>query len=1239
MFVNLHNHSYYSLLDGLPKPEHYVLKAKEHGSPAIALTDHGVLYGAVEFYMAAKKNDIQPLIGCEVYLTPYSRHSKNPGIDNKRYHLVLIAKSNAGYENLIQLVTKAHLEGMYYKPRIDWELLEQYGKDLIGLTACLGGEIPQAIIAGKPEEEIMSLIKRYQQVLGSENFFLEIQPHFNLEEQARVNAKIVELSRRYHIPIVATSDAHYINPEDNIAQDILICIQTDKQIDDPTRMNMSHENYSLRSPEEMKTIFADVPEAITNTLAIAQMCHVEIPLGKNLIPSFQVPGQKTPQSYVRELCFRGICERYQLPLDDVALAIMGEDPAYDLGEKSLGDITPEELRKLSKTGFSEQKNDLIQSLSPEQQKVIERLEYELLVINKMNFDTYFLIVQDFVNWAKNQGISVGPGRGSAGGSIVAYALKITDVDPLKYDLLFERFLNPARISMPDIDMDFADTRRDEVLEYVRQKYGRDHVAQISTFGTMAARQAVKDVGRALGVSFGEMNEVVKLIPERPGTKLQEALDTQIELKKLYTSNPLYKKIFDIALKIEGVVRHISVHACAVVISDEPLTKYTALQVPPKYASEGEEIVISQLSAKPLEALGLLKIDFLGLRNLSIIQKALKIIQRTQKEQLQIAAIPLDDKKTFDLFSQGETMGVFQFESAGMRRYLKELKPSRFEDIIAMVALYRPGPMEWIPDYIAYKHGKKKVTYPHDDLKTILEGTYGIAIYQEQILQIVQKFAGFSLGEADILRRAIGKKIIKELMAQKEKFMQKAIAIGHTEKEALFIFEKVIEPFAGYGFNKSHAACYAMIAYQTAYLKAHYPTEFMAALLSSDTEDADRIAMEVHECEQMGITVLPPAINESLANFTVSGTHEIRFGLRAIKGLGGGTIDKILEEREKGGPFSDIAHFAKRISFEILNKKSLEALILSGAMDLFGSRKALVSIMDDVAEYAKHVQSSAHAGQVSLFHLGGDDASFDALPVPKMEQESYLERLKWEKTFLGLYISGHPLDGLKKYFKKKATLIEDITDKDVGKVKIIMGMIDHIRKIYTKNKEPMLYLQIEDPTGTMEMIVFPKLFKMLTTPLQEDMLVIASGRLDKRNGLYQLSCNELKTMDLAFIIQKAKDEKFYDPALRVSRLKVAESLDEEEMEDVPLTVPLVVGEPAVCSAEPLFIEKEVTQDYIIEVPNIYYKEDLMKLQDVLKNHEAGNHDVYFLIQGKKIRTNMKVQANEVLKEKVAKIFSR
>lgn len=1227
MFINLHNHSYYSLLDGLPKPEDYITKAKAQGSFAIALTDHGVLYGAVEFYIAGKKYGVQPIIGCEMYLTPYSRHSKNPAIDTRRYHLVLLAKNNQGYENLIQLVTKAHLEGMYYKPRIDWNLLREYGQGLIALTACLGGEIPQAIIAGKRDEEIVAMIKNYQSVFGSENFFLELQPHFSLPDEERVNHKIIELSTVCNAPLVVTSDAHYLNKEDNVAQDILLCIQTDRVVDDPSRLSMINEDYSLRSPEEMNTLFAAFPRALSNTVDIARMCDVTIPLGRNLIPSFHVPEGKSSQLYLRERCFEGVMERYSLPFDAYELQIMVELPRYQLDGKELEHITLEELQGMSATGFSEKKNNVLSKLNAYQKGVVERLEYELLVINKMDFDTYFLIVQDFVNWAKQQGISVGPGRGSAGGALVAYVLRITDVDPLKYGLLFERFLNPARISMPDIDMDFADTRRDEVLEYVRQKYGRDHVAQISTFGTMAARQAVKDVGRALGISFSEMNEMVKLIPDRPGTKLKDAIDTQTDIQKLYATNPLYKKLFETALKIEGVVRHVSVHACAVVISDEPLTKYTALQSPPNE----KETVITQLPAKPLEALGLLKIDFLGLRNLSIIQKTLKIVQRTKKVSLDLTTIPLDDKKTFSVFMRGDTTGVFQFESGGMRRYLKDLQPSRFEDIIAMVALYRPGPMEWIPDYIAYKHGRKKVNYPHKELQEILENTYGIAIYQEQILQIVQKFAGFSLGEADILRRAIGKKIVKEMAAQKEKFVQRSKEKGHTEQESLFIFERVIEPFAGYGFNKSHAACYALIAYQTAYLKAHYPTEFMAALLSSDTEDTDRISMEVHECQQMGIAVLPPSINASLANFTVINDTEIRFGLRAIKGLGEQTIERILKERERGDVFSDISDFALRIPQDVLNRKSLEALMYSGAMDMFGSRTSLVKTIDSIIEFARHMQLSSQAGQESLFSTieGG---MFDRLSLQQVVAETHLQRLQWEKQYLGLYISGHPLDGLKKYFKKKATLINTMTDKEVGKKKIIMGLVTRMRKIYTKNKEPMFYLTIEDPTGQLECVVFPKLYKTLSAPLVEDMLVIISGRLDKRAGIYQLSCDELKSIDLMHVIQKAKEEEFYDPTEKVLRLKSVDVWeDEEEILNIPPVEPVNTGEI------PLFVEKELSQDYTIEIPLGCDKDRLLKLQKILKSCPIGDREVIFAVQGKKIKTNIRVCPDDVLEQEIDKML--
>ncbi len=1224
-FVNLHNHSYYSLLDGLPKADDYVAKALEHGSPGVALTDHGVLYGAVEFYMAAKKKGINPIIGCEMYLTPYSRHSRNAAVDTKRYHLILLSKTNRGYQNLIQLVTKAHLEGMYYKPRIDWELLEEYHHDLIALSACLGGEIPQTILAGKKEEEVLEVIKKYQNVFGAENFFLEIQSHFHLPEQLQVNKTLIGLSRHAHIPIVATSDAHYVNRDDNVAQDVLLCIQTDKRIDDPARLTMMAEDCSLHSPQDMAKHFPEVPEALSNTLEIEKMCKVELALGKNLMPSFPMPGQQSPQEFLRELCYRGLLERYSFSLSDTERMTLEAVPGDAMAGKSLGDLSNEQMQEVLEASYSLLKKEILGKLTSEQQGIINRLEFELLVIHQMHFDTYFLIVQDFVLWAKNQGISVGPGRGSVGGSLVAYSLKITDLDPLRYNLLFERFLNPARISMPDIDMDFADTRRDEVIEYVRQKYGRDHVAQISTFGTMAAKQAVKDAGRAVGIPFAEMNEVVKLIPDKPGTKLKETLETQADFKKLYDSNPLYKKIFDIALKIEGAVRHISVHACAVVIADEPLTAYTALQNPPN----NKDTIITQLSAKPLEYLGLLKMDFLGLRNLSIIQKALHIIERTQGRNIDITTIPLEDKKTFELFTRGDTTGVFQFESPGMKRYLKDLKPTQFEDIIAMVALYRPGPMEWIPDYIAYKHGKKKVHYPHQELAEILKDTYGIAIYQEQIMQIVQKFAGFALGEADLLRRAIGKKIVAELMAQKEKFVEKAKAKGHSETEALFIFERVIEPFAHYGFNKSHAACYALISYQTAYLKAHYATEFMAALMSSDAEDMDRIAIDVEEAQRMGIKVLPPSVNESLSNFTVVEKGLIRFGLKAIKGLGEGTVERILDERKAHDRFKDVFDFVVRVSSEHISRKSLEALTFSGAMDEWGSRNALSSVIEILLDYAKQTQAKNRSGQSSLFG-GMEEQHVPSLPI--VPAESNLQKLQWEKAYLGLYVSGHPLDGLKKYFGKKASLIDSIEGKDVGKTHTVMGLIVRLRKIFTKNKDTMLSMTLEDPTGAMEVMVFPKAFKLLNKPLEQDMLIIVNGRLDRRNNEFLISSNEIRIVDLSMVITKATEEKFFDPSQKVVRAKVESNWedDEEEMANADPAMTTIVA-PA-----PMFIEKEVVQDFTIELPYNCSKEKILDIKKILESVPAGTQDVFLNMQGKKIKTNYKINPDDQLTEQIRNV---
>ncbi len=1254
MFVNLHNHSYYSLLDGLPKPEEYIIKAKEHGSPGIALTDHGVLYGTVEFYIAGKKHGINPILGCETYLTPNSRFSKNPSIDSKRYHLILLAETNEGYENLIQLITKANMEGMYYKPRIDWDLLETYHKGLIALSSCLGGEIAQTINNEKGEEELLKTIRQYQNVFGAENFFLELQPHFQMPEQVKVNNTIKELSKRYNIPVVATSDAHYIEQTDNIAQDILLCVETNKTVDDTSRFSMMECDCSLRSPEKMIELFQDIPEAVSNTLQINERCKVDIKLGQNLIPSFEVPAEESTQSYMRKLCFWGLENRYKIGLADVDIGILAEAPVYDLGGKSLGDITPEELKELSHQSVSEAKKKVLGALAEKHQNMIARLEYELVVINTMGFDTYFLIVQDFVNWAKEQGIAVGPGRGSAAGALVAYVLGITDLDPLEYDLLFERFLNPARISMPDIDMDFADNRRDKVIEYVRDKYGSDHVAQISTFGTLAARQAVKDVGRAMGISFGELNEVAKFIPEKPGTKLKEALDTQVELKKLYEENPLYKKVFDIALKLEGVVRHISVHACAVIVSKEPLTKYTALQTPPNERST----VITQLSAKPLEEIGLLKIDFLGLRNLSIIQRCLSIIERVKQQRIDISTIPLDDTKAYQVFARGETTGVFQFESAGMRRYLKDLKPTCFDDIIAMVALYRPGPMELIPSFIKRKYGLEKITYIHPRLEPILKNTYGIGVYQEQMMQIARDLAGFTLAEADTLRKAIGKKIKSLLDEQGEKLVKGMVQNGIDEKTAQAIWE-LFPPFARYGFNKSHAACYALIAYQTAYLKAHYPTEFMTALLTSDAENTDRVALEVHECRQMGIEVLAPSINESRSNFTMVSDKIIRFGLRAIKGLGENTIQAILEEREKTGPFRDISDMACRVPVDTLNKKSLESLILSGSMDNFGPRKALLQVMDIIVETAKSHQLSASAGQTSLFSMGGTDTDVDMICIPGGTVETAMEKLKWEKAFLGLYISGHPLDGLKKYIGKKAYLSEKISEKDAGKEIPIMGLVTKVKKMYTKNKEAMMYLTLEDPTGLIEVVIFPKTLKTIPGTVSEDTLVKIRGRLDRRNGSFQVSCNELRTLSIDQVIANAQEEGFFDPTLKVVQ-KVNVEQDEHEGEALPVVnIPLaenslgtIPGEPVPSTIlieeeiekpampeenTPMFIERQISEDYIIEIPQSFDTTVLKELRSVLETETSGEQQVIIHMGGKVIRTNFKISRGGVLENKVRNLL--
>lgn len=912
-FVHLHTHSTFSLLEAVPTPEEIVERAVELGQSAVGLTDKGYTHGLIEFYKACKHAKIKPLLGLETYMAARTRHDKDSASDTKRYPLVLLAETDEGYQNLLELATKAALEGMYYKPRVDGELLKQYGKGLIALTGPIGGSIPQAALA-EDAERVKEFTKNFREWFGHDNVYFELMDLPNVPGQAEVNQQLIRFAKELHVPLVASCNSHYCRREDAEAHDVLLCIQKNSSVQDASRFTMRDSDFSMRPFEEIEPLFAHVPEALENTRVIADRCNVSLSFGNYRIPKFPVAKGDTEESLLRKKAEEGLKKRYAATLKD-----------------------------------------------PVQAKVInERFDFELNVIKNMGFSGYFLIVADFIAEAKRRGITVGPGRGSAAGSIVSYALDITTLDPLEHGLLFERFLNPERISMPDIDIDFADTRRDEVLEYVRGKYGADRVIQICTFGTLAARAAVKDVGRVFGVSFTEMNALAKLIPDRPGTTLEEALATD-ELQSALKHNETYRKILDIAVKLEGKARHVSVHACGVVITPEPAVKYTALQRAPK----SEDIVITQYDAKPLESLGLLKMDFLGLKNLTIIQTALLIIERLHGKKIDIQTIPIDDKDTFALLSRGETTGVFQLESGGMRRYLKQLKPTQFEDITAMVSLYRPGPMEKIPDYIKCKNGEKEVKYLHPDLEPILRPTYGVGIYQEQILEMAKVFAGFSLGEADLLRRAIGKKIKKELDAQRDKFIKGTVKKGYTEKLATTLFDDVITPFANYGFNKSHGACYARIAYETAYLKAHYPTEFMAALMSSEQGDTDRIAIEIEETRAMGIEVLPPDINESLANFTALPGKRIRFGLLAIKGVGESSIRQVIELREEGGKFATIEDFAARTPSKLLNKKLLESLSKAGALDTLGDRATFIAQYDKIVDFSKSVGDVA-ASQTDMF---------------------------------------------------------------------------------------------------------------------------------------------------------------------------------------------------------------------------------------------------------------------------------
>jgi len=1045
-FTHLHVHSHYSLLDGLAKIDELINRAKELNFESLALTDHGAMYGIPEFYKTATANGIKPIIGVEVYVAPESRFQKRPKIDSRNFHLTLLAKNEKGYKNLLQLVTRSHLEGFYYKPRVDKELLSEYHEGVIALSGCLAGEISRLIIANRLDEA-EEKIKEYQKIFG-EDFYLEINYHPKIEESKTIKEQLIRLSKKLGIPAVATYDTHYLKSEDAEAHDILLAVQTGNKIFEEDRLTLSADDFSFCSTEHMEELFYDFPEAIENTRLIADACNVELEFGKTLLPYFEVPLGETPESHLRKLCEENLPKRFPK-------------------------ITPE---------------------------INDRLNYELGVIEKTGFASYFLIVEDFVNWAKNNGIVVGPGRGSAAGSLVAYLLNITDVDPLKYNLLFERFLNPERLQMPDIDMDFADTRRDEVVGYLKNRYGENRVAQIITFGTMASRAAVRDTGRALGLSYSFCDTIAKLIPFN--ATLDEALTNVIELKNLYERDQDVKKLIDAAKKLEGVARHASIHACGIVITKEEIVNYTPLQRAP----QDENSIITQYDMYSLESLGLLKMDLLGLRNLTIIEDALNIIEQTTGEKINFSQLDEKDKKTFELMQKGETVGVFQLESQGMRRYLKELKPTDMEDLIAMISLYRPGPMDLIPHYIARKYGKEKITYLHPKLEPILKSTYGIAIYQEQLLQIAKDLAGFSLGEADLLRRAIGKKIKSLLDAQKQKLIQGMIERDINQDIAEKIWE-FIEPFAQYGFNRSHSACYAQIAFRTAYLKAHYPLEFMTALMNNEATETERAAQLINECRRMRITVLPPDLNESFEKFSVvKEKNAIRFGLLAIKNVGENIVKEIIKERERNGRFENIENFLQRICHKDLNKKSLESLTKAGVFDSLAEREKLIANLDNLLSYNQEVRRISLSPQINLF---SKELALPTLTLKETEPMPLEEKLKFEKELLGVYISDHPVRRYEAKFKKlNVRPLNEISEKLVNKKVRVGGVITEIKKILTRNGRSMLAVILEDTSDTAEITVFPDTLEKTLTFWQKDSIIILEGRVNKNNDHLNIVCEKI-----------------------------------------------------------------------------------------------------------------------------------
>ena len=1067
-FVHLHLHTQYSLLDGAIRLDDLFARANEFSMPAVAITDHGNLFGAIDFYTKASSAGLKPIIGCEIYLAPNSRFEKKAtSTGETAYHLILLVKNTKGYKNLCRLVTSGYLEGFYYKPRIDKELLRAHSEGLIALSACLHGEIPHLIQMGNIEKAY-EVAKEFKEIFPDRRFFLEVMDN-KLPEQREVNRVLFDMGRELDIPLVATNDCHYLNRDDARAHDVLLCIQTGKHVSSQDRLSFRGSEFYFKSPQEMATAFHGHPELLQNTIEIAERCNLELKLNEHHFPIFPVPQGETLDSYLERLARDGLEDR----LDSL---------------KKKAEVT-EEFRRM----------------------YYARLEKELDIIKKMGYSGYFLIVSDFINFARSRDIPVGPGRGSAAGSLVAYALKITNLDPIEHGLIFERFLNPGRVSLPDIDIDFCIDGRDEVISYVAERYGKENVAQIITFGKMQAKAVIRDVGRALNIPYAEVDKIAKLIPDTPNITIDQSLKEEPRLTSACEENPKIKELIDIARSLEGLTRHASTHAAGVVIANRPLVDYM-----PLYKGQKDEVITTQYAMKEVEQLGLLKFDFLGLKTLTLIDKTIRLVKTNRGEEIKIDEIPMDDEETFNLFSRGATNGIFQLEGSGVKDILIRIKPEKFEDIIAVVALYRPGPLGsgMVDDFIDRKHGRKKVRYELPQLKEILENTYGVILYQEQVMQIATLLADFSLADADILRRAMGKKKPKEMAEQKDKFLKGARKNRVPLKKAEKIFD-LMAKFAGYGFNKSHSAAYALIAYQTAYLKCHYPTEFMTALLTLDITRADKVIKYIGECRDMGIEVLPPDVNESYRDFTISG-EKIRFGLGAVKNVGDSAIEAIVEARDREGVFISLLDFCTKVDLKRVNRRVIESLIKAGAFDFTGfNRSQLIGIMDRCIETGIAEKKDRESGQMSIFGNVSYGSSDLDMEIPDMDEWDEQNFLTYEKEALGFYITKHPLEG---YMDRIERIVdadsETIVSKEDGGQARVCGLVSAVKETLTRKKERMAFITIEDTKGYIEVIVFSELYRRSYEYIQSDMPIVIYGTVDKEAERVKLIAREIMPLSEA-----------------------------------------------------------------------------------------------------------------------------